>query len=334
MSNCTLRLAIIILLCWCLCMGKSPDCYEDEGDSTSLSTDFYKESCRDAEAIILAWVTKAVSQDPRMAASLLRLHFHDCFVNGCDASVLLDDTPTLSGEKTAGPNLNSLRGFDLIDSIKCDLEAACPETISCADILATAARDSVVLSGGPGWDVEMGRRDSFTANKTAANTDIPAPNSNVATLISKFQNVGLDVKDMVALSGGHTIGRARCSTFTPRLRAALATTTNVDPNFISSLQQLCSDSTNNNATLAFLDLATPATFDNQYFVNLVSGEGLLQSDQVLMSANSPTRPVVESYATDMLSFFQDFTESMVKMGGIKPLVGNNGEIRRYCRTTN
>lgn len=64
---------------------------------------------------------------------------------GCDASVLLDDTSNFSGEKTAGPNLNSLRGFEVIDNIKADLEYACPQTVSCADILAIAARDSVVL---------------------------------------------------------------------------------------------------------------------------------------------------------------------------------------------
>ena len=47
----------------------------------------------------------------------------------------------------------------------------------------------------------MGRRDSLTASKTAANNNIPGPNSTVSQLLSKFQNVGLDLRDMVALSG-------------------------------------------------------------------------------------------------------------------------------------
>jgi peroxidase len=66
-------------------------------------------------------------------------------VQGCDASVLLDDTSTFEGEKTAAPNLNSIRGFEVIDAIKEELESACPGKVSCADILAMAARDSVVM---------------------------------------------------------------------------------------------------------------------------------------------------------------------------------------------
>lgn len=47
----------------------------------------------------------------------------------------------------------------------------------------------------------MGRRDSFSASKAAATINIPAPNSTVANLVAKFQNVGLTLEDMVALSG-------------------------------------------------------------------------------------------------------------------------------------
>jgi len=65
-------------------------------------------------------------------------------LQGCDASVLLDDTANFTGEKNAFPNINSLRGFNVIDNIKTNVEAACNATVSCADILALAARDGVV----------------------------------------------------------------------------------------------------------------------------------------------------------------------------------------------
>ncbi|XP_057957108.1 peroxidase 40 [Malania oleifera] len=292
----------------------------------------YEESCPEVEAIVFYWVQNAVSQDPRMAASLLRLHFHDCFVNGCDGSVLLDDKGSFVGEKTAAPNLNSLRGFEVVDAIKSHLEALCPVTVSCADILAFAARDSVVLSGGPSWEVQTGRRDSLNASKTDANANIPGPNSDAATLLAKFQNVGLTLNDMVTLSGAHTMGKARCSTFTSRFSTGGATSNGPDVNvdFLQSLQQLCS---NSNTTLAHLDLVTPSTFDNQYYVNLVSGEGLLPSDQAL-AHHDQTREIVESYANNAAVFFEGFKNSMLKMGGLGALVGKNGEIRQNCRSIN
>lgn len=62
--------------------------------------------------------------------------------------MLLDDTASFTGEKGAGPNAGSLRGFEVIDRIKMLLELICPRTVSCADILAVAARDAVVHLGG------------------------------------------------------------------------------------------------------------------------------------------------------------------------------------------
>ncbi|XP_027368713.1 peroxidase 40 [Abrus precatorius] len=309
---------------------------EAYGDDSGcpLGTGIYQYTCPEAEAIIFSWVEQAVSEDSRMAASLLRLHFHDCFVNGCDASVLLDDTEEFVGEKSAGPNLNSLRGFEVIDKIKSELELVCPQTVSCADILAAAARDSVLLSGGPIWEVKMGRKDGMTASKEGANNNIPGPNSTVDVLVAKFQSVGLTLKDMVALSGAHTIGKARCKTFSSRLqRSSDSDSPNANIDFITSLQQLCSGQDNSN-TVAHLDLATPATFDNQYFVNLLSGEGLLPSDQTLVNGNDQTRQIVETYVDNPFAFFEDFKYSMLKMGSLGSLTQSKGQIRRDCRTIN
>ncbi|KAH9716647.1 peroxidase [Citrus sinensis] len=78
------------------------------------------------------------------------------YSKGCDASVLLDDTSSFTGEKSANANANSIRGFEVIDSVKSKVESLCPGVVSCADILAVAARDSVVAFGGPSWTVQLG----------------------------------------------------------------------------------------------------------------------------------------------------------------------------------
>jgi hypothetical protein len=66
-------------------------------------------------------------------------------LQGCDGSILLDPSASNPNpEKTANPSA-TLRGFDVIDQAKSALEAVCPQTVSCADIVALAARDAVVL---------------------------------------------------------------------------------------------------------------------------------------------------------------------------------------------
>ncbi|URE48196.1 Cationic peroxidase 1 [Musa troglodytarum] len=270
-----------------------------------------------------------------MGASLLRLHFHDCFVQGCDGSVLLDDTSSFTGEKTAGPNNNSLRGFDVVDAIKSKLESACNQVVSCADILAVAARDSVVALGGPSWTVQLGRRDSTTASFSSANSDIPRPDFNLTDLISAFSNKGLATTDMVALSGSSNVtcfsvppGQARCTTF----RARIYNDTDIDSSLAASLRSSC-PSSGDDDSLAPLDASTPTAFDTCYYRNLLSNKGLLHSDQQLHGGGS-TDSQVSSYAANSAKFFGDFASAMVKMGSISPLTGSSGEIRTNCRKTN
>ncbi|KAJ7566639.1 hypothetical protein O6H91_02G112600 [Diphasiastrum complanatum] len=307
--------------------------------ANKLEHNFYEKTCPNAESIVLEGVKKAQQQEARLPASLLRLHFHDCFVQGCDASVLLDDTSNFTGEKTSGPNNGSARGFEVIDQIKSELERTCSGVVSCADILAIIARDAVVLSGGKAWKVWLGRRDSLTANKTASNQFIPTPTSDVTTLIAKFKAVGLSAKDMVTLSGAHTIGQARCTTFSQRLYNQSGTgkpDPAINKDFLQSLQQLCPQAaaTGSSNFLAPLDLRTPTHFDNQYYLNLQAGKGLLNSDEVLYTTTGFTNQHVGKYADDQEEFLNSFRKSMIKMGNINPLTGKKGEIRNNCRFTN
>ncbi|XVF65913.1 hypothetical protein PTKIN_Ptkin09bG0289000 [Pterospermum kingtungense] len=296
--------------------------------SAQLSSNFYGTTCPRALATIKSAVNSAVSNEARMGASLLRLHFHDCFVNGCDGSILLDDTANITGEKTAGPNNNSVRGFEVIDTIKSQLENLCPGVVSCADIVAVAARDSVVALGGPSWTVPLGRRDSTTASLSAANSNIPAPTLNLSGLISAFSNKGFTAKELVALSGSHTIGQARCTSF----RTRIYNETTIDSTFATSLRANC-PSTGGDNNLAPLDTTSPTTFDNAYFKNLQSQKGLLHSDQQLFSGGS-TDSQVNAYSSNSASFSTDFANAMVKMGNLSPLTGSSGQIRKNCRRVN
>ncbi|XP_019187908.1 PREDICTED: peroxidase P7-like [Ipomoea nil] len=296
--------------------------------SDSLSPYFYHKVCPQALPTIRRIVFDAVKQERRMGASLLRLHFHDCFVNGCDASILLDSTSTIDSEKNALANANSARGFEVIDRIKSAVDQACKRpVVSCADILAVAARDSVVALGGPSWAVQLGRRDSTTASKTAANNDIPSPLMDLPALTNSFSKQGLDVKDLVALSGGHTLGFAQCRTF----RNRIYNETNIDKAFAAKRQATC-PRVGGDSNLAPLD-PTPAYFDTKYFSNLVTKKGLLHSDQALFNGGQ-TDSLVKTYSGNIRVFANDFAQSMIKMGNIKPLTGKNGQIRVNCRKVN
>ncbi|RDY13446.1 Cationic peroxidase 1, partial [Mucuna pruriens] len=294
--------------------------------SAQLSSDFYASTCPKALSTIKSAVQSAVAKEHRMGASLLRLHFHDCF--GCDASVLLDDTSSFTGEKSAGANLNSLRGFDVIDDIKSQLETACPGIVSCADIVAVAARDSVVSLGGPSWSVGLGRRDSTTASKDAATSDIPSPLMDLSDLISAFSKKGFTTQEMVVLSGAHTTGQAKCQFF----RGRIYNESNIDSDFATSAKSNC-PSTDGDSNLSPLDVTTNVLFDNAYFKNLVNKKGLLHSDQQLFSGGS-TDSLVTTYSTSSSTFCADFASAMVKMGNLTPLTGTSGQIRTNCRKVN
>ncbi|XP_027340312.1 peroxidase P7-like [Abrus precatorius] len=297
-------------------------------NNAQLSTNFYDKTCPDLQTIVRNAMTQAINGEVRLGASLLRLFFHDCFVNGCDASILLDDTANFVGEKNALPNQNSARGYEVIDTIKTNVEAVCNGTVSCADILALAARDGVALLGGPSWEVALGRRDARTASQSDANNQIPSPFSDLATLTFMFAAKGLSARDLTVLSGSHTIGKAQCQFF----RTRIYNETNIDTNFATSKRATCPAS-GGDTNLSPLESLTPNSFDNNYYTELVANRGLLHSDQVLFNGGSQDA-LVRTYSTNNAAFFSDFAAAMVKMSNISPLTGTSGEIRKNCRVVN
>ncbi|KAE9620930.1 hypothetical protein Lal_00019634 [Lupinus albus] len=300
--------------------------------SSDLRPGFYSKTCPQAEFIVRYVMKNALIMEPRSLASVMRFQFHDCFVNGCDASMLLDDTPTMLGEKLALSNINSLRSFEVIDEVKEALENECPGIVSCADIIIMASRDAVALTGGPNWDVKLGRLDSLIAYQEDSNNIMPSPRANASALINLFQNYNLSVKDLVSLSGSHSIGKARCFSIMFRLYNQSGTgkpDPAIDPYYRKELNKLCPIDVDQNVT-GNLD-ATPLVFDNQYFKDLVAGRGFLNSDQTLFTFHQ-TRKFVELYSRNQSQFFEAFVEGMLKMGDLQS--GRPGEVRKNCRVVN
>ncbi|KAJ9166832.1 hypothetical protein P3X46_021529 [Hevea brasiliensis] len=296
-----------------------------------LSWTFYNSSCPKVESIIRKQLKKVFKEDIGQAAGLLRLHFHDCFVQGCDGSVLLDGSASGPSEQEAPPNL-SLRkeAFEIIDDLRELVHKGCGRVVSCADIVAIAARDSVFLSGGPDYDVPLGRRDGLTfATRNVTLASLPAPTSNTSSLLTSLATKNLDATDVAALSGGHTIGISHCSSFTNRLYPTQDPV--MDKTFANNLKQICPTTNSTNTTV--LDIRSPNTFDNKYYVDLMNRQGLFTSDQDLYT-DSRTRDIVKNFAVNETLFFEQFVASMIKMGQLSVLTGGNGEIRANCSVRN
>ncbi|KAG5053077.1 hypothetical protein JHK87_005275 [Glycine soja] len=266
-----------------------------------LCTDFYSCTCPNLLPIVKKGVAKAIQKEPRMGASLLRLHFHHCFVNGCDAPILLDDTSNFVGEQTAEANNQSARGFNVINDIKANVEKECPRVVSCADILALAARDSVVCLGGPTWEVGLGRRASTTACRSDANNNIPGPFLSLSALINNFANQDLSVTDLVALSGVIIYLRCLKSGHIPLawLNEKISEhTSTMIPTLIPPTESPCRASAPGVEMTKYSNpLTTKLQSISIIFQNLVSKKALLHSDQELFNSSS-TDNLVRKYAAN------------------------------------
>ncbi|KAH6831696.1 peroxidase superfamily protein [Perilla frutescens var. hirtella] len=316
-------LAVVLL---CSLVGLS------QGQGTRVG--FYSSSCPRVESIVQSTVRSHFQSNPTIAPGLLRMHFHDCFVEGCDASILIDGADT---EKTAGPN-RLLRGYEVIDDAKQQLETACPGIVSCADILALAARDSVVLTGGGSWAVPTGRRDG-RVSQASATSNLPGFTDSVDVQKRKFLDKNLNTQDLVALSGGHTIGTSACQFFQYRLYNYNSTggpDPSINAAFLPTLRNLCPANGDTSRRVG-LDNGSQNRFDNSYFTNLRDGRGILESDQRLWG-DASTRNVVQRFLGVRgllgLTFNVEFGRSMVKMSNVEVKTGNNGEIRRVCSAVN
>ncbi|EFJ10390.1 hypothetical protein SELMODRAFT_272010 [Selaginella moellendorffii] len=300
-----------------------------------VEENFYEKTCPAAERIVRDVVTSHFGRNRTVPAGLLRLFFHDCFVQGCDGSILLDASEDGSViEKEGLPNRNSVRGFDVIDDAKTRLERVCPGVVSCADIVALAGRDAVVLVGAPDFAMPTGRLDGRISRRSEADALLPAPFFNATQLKASFAQQNLTVEDLVHLSGGHTIGRSQCQFFSNRLYNFSGGSPDplLNPSYRAELQRLCPQNSRPTDRVT-LDRASEFNFDNSYYTNLVAKNGLLTSDAVL-TVDSETESIVRSFARDPDRFQLRFQKSLLKMSKLGLKSKANGEVRRRCNAIN
>ncbi|KAJ4979034.1 hypothetical protein NE237_009814 [Protea cynaroides] len=151
--------------------------------------------------------------------------------------------------------------------------------ISYADFYQLAGVVAVEVTGGPDVPFHPGREDKPAPPPAGRLPDASKGSDHLRDI---FYRMGLNDKEIVVLSGGHTLG----SCHKDRSGFEGPWTSN------------------------------PLIFDNSYFTELLTGEkeGLLQlpTDKVL--AEDPAfRPYVEKYAADEDAFFADYAEAHMKL---------------------
>ncbi|TVU29955.1 hypothetical protein EJB05_21553, partial [Eragrostis curvula] len=301
-------------------------------------------------------VEKAIKDNRGIGAALVRLVFHDCWVNGCDGSVLLEQSADgASPEKNAKNNIG-LAGFDVIDRIK---DKVRNDNVSCADIVVLAGRDAVAILSGEKitYSITRGRLDGVRSSKDDADAVLPTSDFDFGKLKSNF-DAGFrkfTVEELVVLSGAHSIGVAHLSSYAKRLSTADTPDFQIDSSYRAALNNATPPALldqkkdpivpNNvrDETDAFQKQANydPAALgvskekqvlDNSYYHNTLENKVLFKSDWVLRT-DGEAAGKLEEYKEKPEEWNKDFAAAMAKLSSL-PAQGSNLEVRRNCRVPN
>jgi len=218
---------------------------------------------------------RALIAEKNCAPIMLRLAWHDAGTydatmktGGANGSIRNEE------ELNHGANNGLKIAIALCEPIKAKYQ-----NITYADLYQLAGVVAVEVTGGPTVDFVPGRKDSLVSPREGR---LPDAKKGTQHLRDIFYRMGLSDKDIVALSGAHTLGRAH-----PERSGFDGAWTE-----------------------------QPLKFDNSYFLELLKGEseGLLQlpTDKCLLEDPS-FRSYVELYAKDEDAFFKDYAESHKKL---------------------
>ncbi|VAI80199.1 unnamed protein product [Triticum turgidum subsp. durum] len=280
-------------------------------EAGELVVGYYDKKCRGVENVVQWHVRRALKTNRRAGAALVRLLFHDCFVRGCDASVLLDASPENPHPEKEAPVNIGLAAFDLLEEIK-------------------AA-------------VEDRRLDGHVSSAAEAQAELPDSTFTVQQLIDNFARKDFDVEELVILSGAHSIGVGHCSSFTGRLTAPPE---QINPAYRNLLNHKCHQGANpavvNNVRDE--DYETVSKFmpgftsrvrkisdflDNTFYHNNLARIVSFNSDWQLMT-HTEARGHVHEYADNATLWDGDFADSLLKLSKLSMPAGSKGGIRKKC----
>nr|XP_043626048.1 peroxidase 24-like [Erigeron canadensis] len=184
------------------------------------------------------------------------------------------------------------------------------------------------------WPVYTGRKDGKVSLASEVGANLPSANANFTTLLTQFRVKGLDLNDLVTLSGAHTIGNSRCVLVARRLYNFTGVgdaDPSLDAAYAQQLRKICPNP-QNPATILEMDPKSSLSFDSNYYRSVNQHKGLFVSDATLLTNQ---RSVLLSKVMEKPEvFFAQFAESMVRMGAIELLTGRQGEVRKNCRVVN
>lgn len=317
----------VVLYTFLICVCPS------QAASEGLSYGYYSGTCSNVEDIVKEQVNKIYYIHGNSAISFTRNVFHDCAVQGCDGSLLLDSTPGHVSEKESERNFG-MRNFKYVNVIKKEVEKACPGVVSCADIIVLSGRDGVAMLGGPHFEVKTGRKDTREmTTSTDADTYLLPHDTDVNAFLDSMATLNINTAQAVALIGAHTVGRTHCKHLVTRLYPEVDPTLNA--NYSSYLKMRCPSPTPDPKAVKYSrnDPVTPMKFDNNYYKNVMKMKGLLKLDNALY-LDPRTKPYVEKMAEDNNYFYEQFIEGMSILTEHKVLTGSQGEIRKHCQWVN
>ncbi|XP_037430818.1 peroxidase 5-like [Triticum dicoccoides] len=306
----------------------------------------------DVEGTVRTEVENAIKSNPGVGAALIRLVFHDCWVNGCDGSVLLDQTPSGSNTEKKAINNMGLDGFSLVDTIKSKLG----NSVSCADIVVFAGRDAArYLSGGKiAYTVPSGRKDGIVSSAAAADAILPQSTFEFQQLKDNFAKKNFTQEELVILSGAHSIGVSHLSSFQDRLNGTTATPINdsykqalvadieaqknsqntqdpIEKNNIRDMSLKFQNDSGYDTT--GVNTAAKGALDNSYYHANLQNRVLFKSDWVMRTDIKAGGDMAE-YMNNATKWNNDFAATMVKLSKLPAEGSTHYEIRKNCRVTN